>query len=288
MVSLLIESLQLDNTDDIISTSWQVSDTMNFSNIVLESIEDDVNKLGILFKEDLDPNVKYYGRCRVLLTTGWTHWSNLDVVTVNLKGYMHQDEDLPSKIATPILSTSSVDMEYHDACLFTVSANGFSIVGTGRHIATNYFLVDALTDEIVWCKLGAELERNEIEVNNVILEENRVYRIMANFIASTHDSSQIATLTIRVGGSGIEVLTPPDTILPDQDNTIIVSDPSNTENVYTYEVILGSSDKLIPVYESIGTEMHVIPNGIFEPNQIYILRIKNHLNIFKNVIITTF
>ncbi len=288
MVSLVIESLQLDNTDDILCTSWEVSDTMNFSNVLLESIEDDKNKLGILFKDDLDPNVKYYGRCRVLLTTGWTHWSNLDVVTVNLKGYMQQDEDLPSKLSTPILSTSTIDSEYHDGCLFTISAKGFSMVGTGRHTATNYFIVDVVTDEIVWSKLGIELEKEDIEVNDVILEDNRVYRIMANFIASTHDTSQIASKTIRIGGSGIELLTPPDTILPNQNNQIVISDPDSVDNVFTYEIILGSSEKLIKVYSTVDDDTHTLPSDILEENNIYILRIKNSQDIYKNIIITTF
>lgn len=274
--------------EDIISSTWEISDKMNFSNIVLKSVEDKVNKLGILFREDLDPNVKWYGRCRVLLRTGWTTYGNLDVVPVNLQGYMQQNEDMPSRVSTPIIKTSATDYGKHDSCLFTINLSGYGVMGTARLIASNYAIVDISTNEVVWCKLGMEIEKEAILVEDIILEDNKVYRIMANFISSSNDHSQVATKTIVIGNPDLQILTPVDLLRPEEDNLLIVSDPSVDTMEYTYEIVLGLESKLVSVYKEKGSEKHLLPANTLKPGNIYILRIANSLNIFHNEIITTF
>ena len=71
VILFLANQLQLKDDATHISTMFQLSDTMNFSNILAES-DSAVNKHAVLFDIDLDPTVKYYARAQALLTTGWT------------------------------------------------------------------------------------------------------------------------------------------------------------------------------------------------------------------------
>ncbi len=291
MVSMIINGLQLDDQSRILKADWQVSDTMNFSNIVLESLDDEMNLQGILFRDDLDPNVKYYGRVRILVKDeGWTSYSNLDVVSVNLKGYMNQDEDLPSKISTPIIETSSKYVESHDGCLFDITLKGFDNVGTGIHSYSNYMIVDIVTGNVVWKKLGVEVEKETISVDDIMLEDNKAYRLCACFVSSTNDFSQLASKTIVVGGSAIELITAPENILPNQENIIKVADLTNevNDNVFKYQVIVGEEDKLRPIYEETGVNIHTLPLGTIQEGKIYILRVSNSTGSTKDTIITTF
>lgn len=288
MVSCVIKGYEIQDVDKILMADFEISDTRNFSNIVLSSYNDEVNKMGILFKDDLDPNKTYYGRCRVLLKDeGWVNYNNLDEVRVNLHGYMNQNEDLPSKISIPLLSTDSVN-EYHANTLFTIKSDGYSVVGTARHTYTNYWITDLDTKEIVWSKMGRELEKKSTVLNDILLQDNKVYNINACFMSSTGDSSQVASMTIRVGGSGIELLTPPDTILPNRENFIKVKDMESASLEFTYEIILAGQKRLTSVYIEDGLENFTLPNGILEYGNIYILRIKSKkTGLIKDTILST-
>lgn len=291
MVSMIINGLQLEDQSRILKADWQVSDTMNFSNIVLESLEDEMNLQGILFRDDLDPNIKYYGRVRLFIDgEGWSRYLNLDVVSVNLKGYMNQDEDLPSKIATPILETSSKYADKHDSCLFDINAKGFDIVGNGLHAYTNFLIIDINTNDVVWKKLGVEEQKDSINVNDILLEDNKVYKVCACFVSSTNDFSQLASKTIRVGGSNIDLITPVEDIQPNQENIIKVTDLTNevNDNVFHYQLIVGEADTLRVVYEATGVNIHTLPNGTIQEGKIYILKVSNSTGSTKHNIITTF
>ena len=79
MIILTIKELDLDKGVDHIATDWEVSDTVNFSNIIYKSHQDTQHLRGIIFNVNLEPNKKYYARARVLTSNGYTIWGNLDV-----------------------------------------------------------------------------------------------------------------------------------------------------------------------------------------------------------------
>ena len=109
MVLLRVESLELDPNVKVIAMDWQLSDTINFKNILAESIGDTVNINSILFNMVLEPGVKYYARARALLEgRGYTIWGNLDVFKVKTYNDFENTTDLPTPVATPIVSTSSL------------------------------------------------------------------------------------------------------------------------------------------------------------------------------------
>lgn len=198
VILYLSNQLQLKDDATHIRTLFELSDTMNFSNIIRRS-DSAENKHAVLFDIDLDPNVKYYARAQALLSTGWTKYSNLDIVEVRLSGLTgYMNSILPSKISTPILSTNSTQGE-HSLTNFVIEATGFNRVGTSKHNKTIYFITDK-HNNLLWYRIS-EIELNKIEVNDLILEEDDIYKINAIFGSSSYDHSQVASMTIVTGGN---------------------------------------------------------------------------------------
>ncbi len=198
VILFLANQLQLKDDATHISTMFQLSDTMNFSNILAES-DSTVNKHAVLFDIDLDPSVKYYARAQALLTTGWTKHANLDVVEVKLSGLTgYMTSVLPSKISTPILFTDS-PQNGHALTNFTIEAKGFNRVGTSKHNKTIYFITDSI-GRLMWYRI-TEMELNTIKVSDILLEEDAIYKVHAIFGSSSNDHSQVASMTIVTGGN---------------------------------------------------------------------------------------
>lgn len=105
MVILDAISLDLDNKVDHLATTWQVSDLPDFSNILLKSEENYKDKLTIIFSDNLDPNIKYYGRARALLSSGWTEWGNVEIFKVRNNTDLRPQDVFPTRVSIPQLKT---------------------------------------------------------------------------------------------------------------------------------------------------------------------------------------
>lgn len=105
MVILDAISLDLDNKVDHLATTWQVSDLPDFSNILLKSEENYKDKLTIIFNDNLDPNIKYYGRARALLSSGWTEWGNVEIFKVRNNTDLRPQDVFPTRVSIPQLKT---------------------------------------------------------------------------------------------------------------------------------------------------------------------------------------
>ena len=80
-----ILELDLDQQEQHLETSWQISDTKDFSNILAESLNDKQNLLSIIFPDLVPPKDKeLYGRARILTNKGWSAYNNLDIVSRDL------------------------------------------------------------------------------------------------------------------------------------------------------------------------------------------------------------
>lgn len=105
MVILDAISLDLDNKVDHLATTWQVSDLPDFSNVLLKSEENYKDKLTIIFSDNLDPNIKYYGRARALLSSGWTEWGNVEIFKVRNNTDLKPQDVFPTRVSIPQLKT---------------------------------------------------------------------------------------------------------------------------------------------------------------------------------------
>ena len=283
MVLLYLKNqLQLKDDATHISTRFELSDTINFSNII-DFSESTINKHAVLFNRELDPSVKYYARARALLSTGWTKHANLDVVDVRLSGLTgYKNSVLPSKLSTPILTTNSTQ-DKHAITNFTIEANGFNRIGTSVHNKTIYMVTD-IDNNLLWYRV-TELELNKIEVNDLILEENKMYKIHAIFGSSSYDHSQVATMSIVTGGNDNLHLLSSSSVIRGNDYIVNFMKVEGMEHIdiSLYE-INGTVSQL--VYETrINGITGIIPK-IHLDKDLYILKSKSNLDIIeKNNII---
>lgn len=282
MVILRIKELQLEEDKQHIATDWQVSDTLNFSNILLESIEDRNSLYTKIFHTNLDPKVQYYGRARALLSTGYTYWGNLDVFNVEDTVDIGRSEDMPTRVGIPIINTfvgvKPCDVLKHDATAFTIVAGGFDVIGNATHKSTSWIIED-IYGNVVWCSLEDELNKESIFVENIILRADKVYRIKVMFHTTSDDASQIATKTIKVaGGSEIEIYTDLDLVYPSRPLDIRVFEvPGATK--YTWEIlsVLNGSTKVL-WHEETTTPYVRLRAYALEPVKNYILRVKTDIS----------
>jgi len=277
MVVLRIKELELDDQTDHLATDWEVSRTISFNDVVLRSLEDYSNKTSIVFNEILDPNIKWYARARALLTTGYTTWGNLDVFTPKNINDLDQNEDMPSRVATPIITTDS-DTTNHDSTLFTVNATGFSVVGTATHLATSWFIED-INNNVIWSKLNDEINKTSILVNNTLLKSNSIYRIKAIFHSTSNDASQISTLTIKVsGGDEVEVLTYLDGLDYGVDNVITIANITGLTNVEWEVISLDKNLSEIIWNNSTTSNYTILPANKLKDGTRYLFRIKTNIS----------
>lgn len=276
-------ALQLDDPSDLKKSVFELSDTRNFSHI-LDRSESDVHKYAVMFNVDLDPTKTYYARARCLLTTGWTHYVNLDIVTVKLSGLSgYKNSILPSRISTPIINTNSIQ-DKHDITNFNIYASGFTRVGLSTHNKTICFITDS-NNEVVWYKIS-DINLYTIEFDNSILLENEIYKINVIFGSSSNDFSQIASMTIVTGGnSNINLISSKD-ILLNNDFKIKVEKRFNITSIDGILTKLQNQSKKVLEFTTTNFEYIVDKSNITEG--MYLLQLKSNLdNNYKNYILQT-
>lgn len=284
MVLLYLKgALQLDNPADLIKSKFELSDTRNFSNIISES-ESSLHKYAVMFNVDLDPTKTYYARARCMLTTGWTHYTNLDVVDVKLSGMTgYKNSVIPSRIATPIITTNSLQ-DKHDITNFKIYAKGFDRVGLSTHNKTIYFITD-INNNVVWYHIS-DINLTEVEVDNTILKENEIYKINVIFGSSSNDFSQTANMTIVTGGNNsIKYLSSRDMKLNYDFLVKIERNPS----ISTLEVKLYKIENQIKKVTEFSTNTFEFNIGEeFISEGLFLLQIKSNLDAsYKNIILQT-
>lgn len=279
MVVLRLTELTLDSQVEHLATDWQVSTTLAFNNVILESIEDYDNKSSISFSSVLDPNRQYYARARALLSTGYTVWGNLDVFTPTNVYDLDKVNDIPSRVSIPVLNTSS-DPKNHDASLFTLTVSGFDVVGNATHLSTSWF-IEKFNGDVVWSKIKDELHKESINVNDLVLEDNEVYRIKAMFHSTSNDSSQLATKTIHVrNNTGVTLSTELAQINVHNDTTLRVFPSVDLETV-EWEILFINNELITTVWSA--TEINsklttTLLADTLKENTLYLLRIKSNVS----------
>lgn len=234
MVFLSIDTLELEEQVEHLATDWEISDTENFERIVVSSIQDEINKNSIIFSDSLDPNQKWYARARALLTTGYTELSNIHIFLPSSENGVATGDDLPSRISIPIIKTDS-DQNYHDTTLFSITAEGFSVIGNTSHYSTSWWIED-IYNNVIWYSLHNTIYKNKILISDLVLRTNHIYRIKVVFHSTSNDSSPIATYTICTNkGTDIELLTYLDYIDPTENIELNISTLEGMDTV-TWEI----------------------------------------------------
>lgn len=282
MVILNINELKLDDQQNHIASEYEVADNKAFYKPILASGVDNVNLRGIVFNDILDPNIKYYGRARALLNTGWCEWGNIDVFIPTAIEDLNQIDELPTKVSIPILVTTC-DANAHDTTLFNIYATGFSVVGTANHLSTSWFIEELLTGKVIWKRLEDDTNKASIYVNDIILEDDTAYRIRAMFNTNSNDSSQISTRTIKTGtNSLVELSEYLDDITVTIDNELSIGIIDGCTNL-EWEVLYCKDNVVSSIWYTTTKDFSVVlPANTLVKSELYILRIKDNVsNLWK-------
>lgn len=190
--------LQINDQDEHIATTWEIATDKAFTNIIASSLDDTVNKLRIVFdKLTPEPGREYYGRARVRTRNrGWGNYKNIDIIEVEKEDSIESLYVLPSRIGVPSISTSCSDYQNHSLVDFTISVTGYSVLSEAKHTATSWYIED-IERNIIWKSEYNMQNLNSIDIYNVTLNTNTIYRFRACFHSETNDISDCSALTIK-------------------------------------------------------------------------------------------
>lgn len=279
MVVARVYNLQLEAGVTHIATDYQIATDLLFNNIVLQSNHDEVNLTTKIFNESLDPTVTYYLRTRCLLSTGYTYWNNISKFTPKDVDRIEFDTDMPTVLGVPRI-TSTGSLSTHPITMFSILVSGFTAVGTASHEATTYIIED-LDGVILW-KREKSYELTSIDVNDIVLKPNTVYRINAIFHASSGDVSQVGTTTFKTGiNKNVNLNTNLNELNLDTTNDIKIT--KKTQATYVEYSIVNIKDGVIRnIYSETKTTGDIftctLPIGTLKSNNKYILKIKTSLD----------
>ena len=174
-------------------TDWQISTSEDFSNIILSSMNDSVNLYTLILNENLEFGVTYYARARMLLNTGFTEWSNIDIFSPKDIDETSLLMDIPSIITAPTLMTK-YDKNAHPSTYFKVYiTNGFSTLGNATHESTTWVIED-IAGKPIWASIDDKENLLELDIN-FKLPLNNFYRVHASLKGTNGDISQFGTVT---------------------------------------------------------------------------------------------
>jgi len=270
-----------------IATDYQIATDKLFptGSIVVESLDNSVNLTQIMFDIALDPTIKYYGRIRVRLSTGYTAWGNVDIITPTDINNIALDIAIPSSISSPVITLTD-PIDKFPLTGFTIGVSGFSSVGTSVHTHTSYSIED-INGTVIWRQDKDGVNINSIHVNGIVLDKNSAYRIKAMFHSSSNDVSQVTTTTVVTENNKFINLTTniniTDVTIDNIFNIVPVSGLTST-TFSLYNVINGETNSVILDTVNPNPLNIVIPIGSLAINNIYLLVISSNLETDKKYI----
>lgn len=192
--------LEIGNGDEHMATTWQIATDYSFRNIIASSEDDTVNKTSIVFK-NITPEAgkEYFGRAMVRTRIeGWSNWHNLDISVSEKQDTINNINTLPSIIGVPRVKTlcdgKDTVLENHPTINFTIQADGYATINNTKHVATSWY-IETIDNNVIWKSEYSDINKTSIDVNDVILDYNKPYKIRVCFHSETKDVSDLTSLT---------------------------------------------------------------------------------------------
>jgi len=290
MIYLRITDLLLSPPVTHTSTDWQVADDLQFTNIIAESIGDVTNRSSILFDVRLSSTTKYYARSRVLLSTGYTAWSNIDIFTPSDITDSGVNAPIPSLVTLPTISItggpSAVTLMNP-----VITLGSISTTNGAQHMSTTY-LIEDMNGAPVWLSAKDVPGKTSKTIPIGKLTENTMYRLRILVHVDSEDTSQLCTYTFktenRTHGLVISSLA---SISPIVDKVIDVNIQYGITyaNATLYSMLNGNAT-LAGTYNGAGANSNIItiPATSLKPLSTYLLHIStNDASIWDQKLFTT-
>jgi len=275
MIYLRMTDLLLSPPVTHISTDWQVASDLQFTTIIAQSLGDTVNLSTMLFNNPLDPEIKYYARGRVLLSTGYTAWSNIDIFTPEDVGSGTTHAPLPSLVTIPqiALTNSGLDVPTYGA---VINISPVDTLGSAAHESTSYVIEDS-NGIPVWSSLYNVDNKSTKVIPPDVLIPNSLYRLRVLVHVDSRDTAQLVTTTFktetRTQGLLMGGLTKVD---PNASLTVDITPDVTVTGVTAilYANINGTLTQ-VATYTATGAMGNIItvPSAALKPNTKYLLRV---------------
>jgi len=275
MIYLRMTDLLLSPPVTHISTDWQVATDLQFTTILAQSLGDTVNLSTMLFSNPLDSATKYYARGRVLLSTGYTAWSNIDVFTPEDVGSGTTHAPLPSLVTIPqiTLTNSGLNVPTYGA---VITISPVDTLGSAAHECTSYVIEDS-NGIPVWSSLYNVDDKSTKVIPPNVLIPNSMYRLRVMVHVDSRDTAQLVTTTFktetRTKGLLMGGLTNVDPNVP---LTVDITPDVTVTGVTAilYAIIHGSLTQ-VATYTATGVMGNIItvPSAALRPNTKYLLRV---------------
>lgn len=258
-------------------TDWEWATDLLFTDLIHHSYDDEVNKTSIVLDIQLDPDIIYYGRARVALSTGVTEWANIDVYSVQDIDDVVAEIDYPSIVGVPVLTTDS-DASSHSPTLFNINVTGYGCLGDSDHYATTYIIED-LNGSLIWSSRKDKINKEQISITDLLLNDDSVYLIKAMFHSTSGDTSQLVTHMIKTSKAD------PRIVMKSGLNNFNVTE-ENVLEIGNINVLLNVKWEIISIVNgyteiayshttSSGDIMRtVLPTNTLKENRVYLLSIE--------------
>jgi len=177
------------------ATDWKLAEDPKGKNVVAESKADTKHLTSIVFDVDLDPEKTYYGFARVI-TNKTIFEATVSVIKVKDYTKIVQKHAIPSMVAKPFIYLD-FPFDNFPSTLFSIKTNEISTTGNAKHLFTSY-IIETSDGKPVFTMLEDRNDLTRKFVDNIILEEGKVYIIKVAHGATSGDISEFATQPIYV------------------------------------------------------------------------------------------
>jgi len=176
-------------------TDWQVSDDINFDNIVLESLNDEESKLLKIFYATLEDKT-YYARARMLLSTGYTKWAKLKDFTPATIDNTTLGLTIPISIGVPKVTTSS-DINNHKLSDFSIYITNPPLLADEVQYTSTTWIIEDIFGKVAFIQPNDSDNMNRLDISTIRLKPLSIYRIKAFRKTDSNDISPMGTITIK-------------------------------------------------------------------------------------------
>jgi len=196
MVNIIVNQLALNANETLEAMDYELSDTIDFSNIINSSYEDYDNLNGILFPDNLELGKKYWVRARALLNTGYTIWSNLYAFYAKDINDIPLNINIPSSVNTPKFVENTI-FNRSRPTMFELKIEESSVANVNGVFETTWWIED-LNGKVVWSLKDSQTNKYSVYVDSVILKSNRIYVAKVMVRTGSDDVSNVGSMLMRV------------------------------------------------------------------------------------------
>lgn len=166
--------------DTHVSTNWQVSADANFTNLKVNNMGDTVNKTTYAVPSGaLSINADYYIRVQFTgAAMGTSAWSQVTKITTRSQ-----------YISTPTVTVEGAPTTVGESPKLTASSFVVLGGGTDSHATTDWQILNADTQAVVWQSLGNSVNKLSINVPSGLLQVSTNYKARVRFSGSALGTS---------------------------------------------------------------------------------------------------